>query len=108
MAAVVIILNSSSMKNPYNCPPLFSPRIIITEAYSPSLDKVAKYYGTGETQGTHLSVNYEIMNKFGPTSNARDMEAIVNNYMKSLPNGKWSSWMVRGLESGTGHWLKTI
>lgn len=68
--------------------------MIITEAYSPSLEKVAKYYGTGDTQGTHLSVNYEIMNKFGATSNAKDLENVVNAYLKSLPSGKWSSWMV--------------
>ncbi|KAI5748460.1 hypothetical protein M8J77_025806 [Diaphorina citri] len=72
------------------------PRMIITEAYSPSLEKVAKYYGTGDTQGTHLSVNYEIMNKFGATSNAKDLENVVNAYLKSLPSGKWSSWMVGG------------
>lgn len=72
------------------------PRVIITEAYSPSLDKVAKYYGSGDTQGTQLSVNYEIMNKFGPASNARDLETLVNNYVKSLPSGKWTSWMVGG------------
>lgn len=72
----------------------FGYRVIITEAYSPSLDKVAGYYGKGDTQGTQLSVNYEIMNKFGPASNAKDLESVVNTYIKSLPAGKWSSWMV--------------
>ncbi|KAL1460831.1 hypothetical protein WDU94_012774 [Cyamophila willieti] len=72
------------------------PRVIITEAYSPTLDKVAGYYGKKDVEGTQLSVNYELMNKFTAASDAKDLEAVITHYTKSVPNGKWKSWMVGG------------
>uniref|UniRef100_A0A8D8UYG0 alpha-glucosidase n=1 Tax=Cacopsylla melanoneura TaxID=428564 RepID=A0A8D8UYG0_9HEMI len=71
-------------------------RVIITEAYSPTLDKVAGYYGKGDKHGTQLSVNYELMNKFTAASDAKELETVINHYIKSVPMGKWTSWMVGG------------
>lgn len=68
-------------------------RVLLVEAYAP-LKKVVEIYGeNGQLNGAEFPFNFEFLNYLGPTSNARDFKAVIDNYLEAIPAGSTPNWV---------------
>lgn len=61
----------------------------MTESYSPP-DVIKQYYEAG----SHLPFNFQMINTIKANSTARDFVEMVDNWLKILPKGKVTNWVV--------------
>lgn len=68
-------------------------RVMMTESYS-SLNIVAKYYGNGTHDGSHIPFNFQWIMRLWNESNAYDYIACIDDWMKIVPEKKVANWVV--------------
>lgn len=67
----------------------YHERVIIGEIYLP-VKRLVVYYGQNN-QGAHLPFNFTLIKL---PWNAKEIEAVINEYEGSLPNGAWPNWVL--------------
>ena len=65
-------------------------RVIIGEVYLP-VDRLVTYYGDAEAREAHLPFNFTLIQC---PWDARQIEAAIDEYEGSLPDGAWPNWVL--------------
>lgn len=53
-----------------------------------------KYYGNETDPAAHMSFNFGLITYLNDHSKATDFSDTINQWLNSMPKGKWSNWVV--------------
>lgn len=67
--------------------------ILMTEAYS-DLDKIVRYYGDGQRNGSQIPFNFFLLANTNKYSLANDYQHYIEDFLKSVPKGSEANWVV--------------
>ncbi|XP_053697377.1 probable maltase [Sabethes cyaneus] len=74
-------------------------RIMMTEAYT-SLPKVIEFFGNKTADGAQIPFNFQLITNLNQNSSAADFAKYVNIWLKALPKGRRSNWVLGNHDNG--------
>lgn len=69
-------------------------KLMITSAYTGSLDGTLKWFGIGNRSGAHIAQNFGLLREITPNSRAEQYQRVIDGWLNGLPPNGVANWVL--------------
>uniref|UniRef100_A0A240PM28 alpha-glucosidase n=1 Tax=Anopheles epiroticus TaxID=199890 RepID=A0A240PM28_9DIPT len=69
-------------------------KLMITSAYTDSLESTLKWFGIGNRVGAHIAQNFGLLREITNASRAEDLQRVIDGWLNGLPPNGVGNWVL--------------